>query len=324
MKGAGQKTQTTSIDPQTQKMRQEVFDRARMVSNQPYTAYQGEGVAGMTPSSTSAMSGLTELMPQYGNIRDFLSGNLAGGRPDTQPYDRAGSVSADALRGDPHAIAQLMNPYTQNVINATHGQFDKLRDQAALGANDAATRAGAFGGDRAALMKGARLGEIDSAEGSNIANLLQGGYSDIMNRALQGAGLGLQGQDLLSRYNLGAGGLRLGQGQAMTDAANSQLGALQSKFNMGDVQRQIQQARDDYSRGQFGEQRDWGLRGLNILQGGMSGMPYGQTSSEPLQRNAFAGALGGAMTGAQLGSVIPGLGTAAGGIVGGLGGLLFG
>ena len=331
MKGAGKQTTTTEMDPQTQKMRQEVFDRARMVSNQPYTPYTGEGVAGMSPASRSALGAMPGLMGQYGNIRDFLSGNLLPGgvtpngyNPQLGAYQNAGVTGANALGGDKGAIASLMNPYISNVIDASHGAFDKLRSQAALGANDAATRAGAFGGDRAALMKGARLGEVDSAEGQSIANLLSGGYDNAMNRAGAAANLGLSSQDLASRYglglgqlNLGAGQLRLGQGQALTGAANSELAARQAQFGMGDMDRQIQQARDDYARNQFLEGRDWNLRGLNILQGGLSGTPSGQSTSTPLQRNAFSGMAGGALTGSQIAGPY-------GAVVGGLGGLLFG
>ena len=189
MKGGGEKTVTQQLDPQTQKYRDEIFNRARSVSNQQYTPYTGPGVAGVNPLTNSAAQDMPRMLGQYGDVRDFLSGNLAGAAPNVSPYADAGATGAKALGGDQGAISSLMNPYQSQVIDAMHGQYDKLRNQSALDSNDAATRAGAFGGDRAALMKGARLGEVDSSEASNIANLLSGGYNDAMTRAGSAAGL---------------------------------------------------------------------------------------------------------------------------------------
>lgn len=80
-------------------------------------------------------------------------------------------------------IQQAMSPYLSNVVDATRGEFDFLRGQANMGVNQQATGAGAFGGSRHGVLAGTRLGEIDRAQGSQIANLLQQGYGQALNFA---------------------------------------------------------------------------------------------------------------------------------------------
>lgn len=264
-KGGKSQTVTQKLDPETQRMQREVFDRAREVSQQPYTPYGHQTVATVDPNTTQALD------------RFQRGANLGFG-------------GLDALAGDPNAIARLMNPYHSQVVGALGQHYDRMRNQAALGANDDATRAGAFGGDRHALLVGERQGALDRQQGADTANLLYGGYNDAMGRAGQLANLGFGASDRL--------------------------------FQGGDYLRNVdQQGLDDRYRRHL-EERDWGVRGLDILKSGMAGTPYGMSTNTPLHRNWGAGVLGGAATGAQIGSLVPGIGTAVGAGLGGLFGLL--
>jgi hypothetical protein len=93
--------------------------------------------------------------------------------------------------------------------------------------------------------------------------------------------------------------------------------ALGQQFGMGDYYRNINQAGIDNQVDRFNEQRDWGMRGLNIMNGTMNGMPTGQSTSQPLYNGGRGkAAVGGALAGAPFGP--------AGIVAGGLGGLLFG
>lgn len=264
LKGGGQQTTTQALDPATQRMQAQIYSRAQDVANEKYSTYGGPRVAGANPATQAALT-------QYGQV-----GGLAG-------------LGGRALGGDAAAFGQFMNPYQQNVIDQVGNQYDQLRSQAHLDANDAATRAGAFGGSRHAIAEGARLGQLDQGQAATVAQLQQQGFNDAQGRAAQAVNLGLSG--------------------------------LQGQAGLADYLRQIQQQGYDANLGQFNEQRDWGLRGLQALQGAVQGTPYGQSQSTPLTRNAGAGALGGALTGAQIGSAIPGVGTAIGAIGGGLLGL---
>lgn len=92
-----------------------------------------------------------------------------GGAPEGGWF--TGQITNDQLQG-------AMNPYISNVIDATRGEFDHLRAGASMGAGQQATQAGAYGGSRHAVMEGARLGELDRAQASQIAGLHQQGYQN--------------------------------------------------------------------------------------------------------------------------------------------------
>lgn len=323
---------TNQLDPATERYRNEVFNRARDVSNQSYIPYNKQTVAGPDIASSQALMGMSGMGGVYDSVgRGFNGASGAFGMvpngingPNIGPYAGAGANAARALGGDQGAISALMDPYQKNVIDALGGQYDQLRGKAEMATNSDATRAGAFGGDRAALLTGERLGALDRGQASDIANLLSSGYNSTMDRASGTAGLGLNAQNMAGQFGLGLGNLRLGAAQGQLGAAQGQLGvaqgregALMNQFGMGDYFRGINQQRLDSAHNAFNEQRDWGLRGLNVLQGGLTGMPYGNSQSQPLYNNKFGSVAGGAATGF-------GIGGPAGAVVGGLGGLLFG
>jgi hypothetical protein len=121
--------------------------------------------------------------------------------------------------------------------------------------------------------------------------------------------MGAQGMNLQAQ-NLGLGAV--GQAGQMS---LGQAGVAGQLAGMGDYNRQIQQQGLDSQYNQFLEQRDWDARQLGILQGGMTGMPYGTTQSQPLQRNVGSGMLGGAASGFAVGGPI---GAGIGGVLGGI------
>jgi len=249
-KGGGSQTVTQQLDPATKAMQQRVYNKAQEVAGQGYAGYQGPTVAQANPYITGAAQ-------QYQQL-----GGLAG-------------LGGRALAGDQDAFAQFMNPYQQNVIDATGRQYDQLRSQAHLNANDAATQARAFGGTRQAVTEGAALGQLDQGQAQTTAQLLQQGFGDAQQRALQAANLGM--------------------------------GALGQQAQLGDYLRQLQQQQLTNNQNAFNEQRDWGTRQLGILQGAFQGTPYGQSQTQPLYQNRLAGAAGGALTGFEVGGPVGGL-----------------
>ena len=108
----------------------------------------------------------------------------------------AGRVGLDALSGNADATKQLMNPYQQQVVDRMNEQFQYQNNQTMNQVNDAATRAGAFGGSRHGVTAGVALGENARNQGMQMAGLLQGGFDQTMNRAgqLAGYGMGAAGQ----------------------------------------------------------------------------------------------------------------------------------
>lgn len=125
-----------------------------------------------------------------------------------------GAVSG-ALAGQPD-VSAFMNPFQQNVLDSVQTQFDSVRNRTNRDISDRATAAGAFGGSREAVTRGAALADIARNETAQMAGLTAQGYSDAMNRAMQqqqfqaNTGQGLFGQ------GLGALGQQAGSGDAAT------------------------------------------------------------------------------------------------------------
>lgn len=345
---AGNQTTTTTPDAQTQQYRQSIWDKASQVAGQPYSSYQGRTVAGADPLSSQGVAQMQGAGGQYGDIygramnfglpnMSFGSGLTPGGGFNTSPYSQAGANGAAALGGDQAAIGRLLNPYQSNVIGALGNEYNHARDKSVMDVNDIATRGGAFGGDRQALMQGERLGALDRGQMSDVASLLHSGYSDAMNQAGTAANLGLSGGQIGNQYQLGVGDQRLrgqgmradytlGQGQQRLGALDRAQGAAAGQqgigkdiFGAGDYFRGIGQQGLDDLLARFNEKRGWGEHQLGIMTGAMNGMPTGQTQSTPLYRNPAAGFLGGAATGAGAGSL---LGPVGAGVGAGLGGFL--
>jgi hypothetical protein len=140
----------------------------------------------------------------------------------------------------PEQIQAAMNPYLGNVVDATRGEYDQLRAQAQNGSNQEATQAGAFGGSRAAVAAGARLGQLDQGEASTIAQLLQSGYGQALNFAGQQQQLRQQQlqeplfrqQNALSFLNLGMGPVGFNTTNNSTTMTNSS-GGLAELLGLG-------------------------------------------------------------------------------------------
>lgn len=100
------------------------------------------------------------------------------GAPIFNPEGRESFFIGADERPISEQIAPFFDPFQEQVVEATRGEFTRQRGLAGVAANQQATAAGAFGGDRAAIERGARIGAIDRAETSQIAGLLSGGFRD--------------------------------------------------------------------------------------------------------------------------------------------------
>lgn len=149
-------TQTSSPDEFGQQARQQVWDRAMNLAQQPYQAYNGQRTAGVDPMTTNALNGAAST------IRDF------------QNYKPGTLLSGD--------INAYQNPYQQSVINGVQGDYDRIRQQTSNQVNDAATQAHAFGGSRHGVAEGIALASTNRDEASQLAGLRSAGYTDAANR----------------------------------------------------------------------------------------------------------------------------------------------
>ncbi len=164
-----------------------------------------------TQASTQSLDGTTQdylkqIMQWAQHAGAAGPSPLVGGATDynTATMD-AGRTGLGALAGDPSAVSKLMNPYQTNVIDAMRKE-GAVTDQNTINTlNDAATRAGAFGGTRQGVATGVALAQNARDLNSNIAGLLNTGYDNTMNRAGNLAGMGFAGAG--ANANLGMGGI---------------------------------------------------------------------------------------------------------------------
>ena len=81
-------------------------------------------------------------------------------------------------------VQPFMDPYQQQVVGGVQQIYDRNRAQAMNQTSQQATMGGAYGGSRAAVLAGTRLGEQDVGQANTIAGLLSSGYQQSMNQAL--------------------------------------------------------------------------------------------------------------------------------------------
>jgi hypothetical protein len=117
----------------------------------------------------------------------------------------AGNLGFGALGGSQAAIAQLMNPYNQQVIEENRKGWDQTNTNTINQINDAATRARAYGGSRHGVAEGVALSQNNLAQMQQEAGLRSAGYDQAMQQAAQLAGYGFQGAGM--NANLGLGGV---------------------------------------------------------------------------------------------------------------------
>lgn len=175
--GGGSTTTTTKLDPQTQAY----VDYMRRVA----MGYGGAPTTGTTGNAPGAgWAGLAGSLMPHGTMNNpvapYYPPEIQQAQQQYGNYAQAGQQGLAALTGTgPNAF---MNPY----LAAMNPYFLQQRQQAVNAANDQATLAGAFGGDRS---------QIGAAVAGSQADINQAGfnyqaYNDAMQRALQAANLG--------------------------------------------------------------------------------------------------------------------------------------
>lgn len=178
-------------------------------------------------------------------------------------------LGVDALSGNADAMGKFYNPFETGVVDAASRDAQRLATEARMGIGDQATLSGAFGGSRHGVAEGQATGDIYNSAADRVAQLRYQGFSDAQTRALQAANLGM--------------------------------GINQQQFNAGDYFRNIQQDYNTSEKDRFDEARGWDVRNLGILQSGMTGLPYGQSTTTPGGSNPLMAGAGGALAGWQVG-----------------------
>ena len=182
--------------------------RGTALAQQPYQAYTGPLTAGTSPLQQTANTNAGNI-----NVPTSAMGAYTPGTFNTA------------------TAQQYMNPYLQASLDPQLAEARRQSQITQMGNAAQATKAGAFGGSRGALMDT----ETQRNLGTNLANITGQGYNTAYNNAQNQFNtennLGLQAQNQTNQFGLGAISAQAGLGA--TQRANEQEGitALQNQFN---------------------------------------------------------------------------------------------
>lgn len=224
MCGPKTNTTTTQTQPNANAMAayQNLLGTAQgTVNNNPFQSYSGQFVAPVNEQQYGGIGGIN----QYAGF--------------AQPYiqQAAGLATSAAAPIGPNQINQYLNPYTQQVVNATEAQFNNQNAQQQQQVLGNAALQGALGGDRTAVAQANLAGQQQLAQAPVIAGLYNQGYNTATQTAL--AEQQAQAQGAYSLGNLGVAGQQAG----LTGAG--------AQIQAGTLEQQTQQQYDAALYNQF-------------------------------------------------------------------------
>lgn len=278
----GGQTATTSqqntLDPFIREALMRNVQAATQVSQLPYQPYSGPRVADFRPVEQQAFD-----IAQQAATNQVGAQQLAQA---TEAAQRAATFSPEMFQQN---VQGFMNPYQQNVIDATMNRLAQARAErdAATKAQLAASRA--FGNERRGVYEAQLAGEQDRTTAETLANLYSQGYGQAANLASALPSQQLAGAAALAGY----GNQALQQQQAY---ANMLAG-------VGGQQRGMAQQNLDIAYQDFLAQRGYPIEQLRIFQSGLTGLPA-VTSSTQTQTTPGQGFLG---TASNVAGVLGGL-----------------
>jgi hypothetical protein len=278
-------TQTNyGFAPEVAPYAQDLLGQAKALTDveyNPYMQYQGERQAQFSPLQQQSFNNaaLMQTAPQLGDATSMAG--LAGlGALNTQyTFNPANFTSANAQA--------LMNPYMQNVVDIQKREAQRQSDIAGTQQQGQATKAGAFGGGRDAIMRAERERNL----GMQMNDIQSQGLNNAYNQAMQqfntqnqlnaqqsqfGAGLGLQGlQTAGSMANtLGQLGNTQYQQNMGINQMQNQYGLQQQQQMQGDINNKYQ----DYLNAQ-----NYPYKNLSFMSDIIRGVPLTQTGSSIYQ-----------------------------------------
>jgi hypothetical protein len=257
------------------------------ISQNPYKPYEANRIAGFSPlqqqSQQNAANMQTSGVTGFGTQLAGAAGlGALGARYDPTQFQ------ADQFGGD--AAQRYMSPYMQNVVDIQQREAQRQGDIAGTQLASQATKSGAFGGGRQAIMQAEAARNLAQQKGDIQARGLQSSYEQAQAqfnadqaRRMQaqqlaeqskqyGAGYGMQGLQtaLQGAGQLGAlGGQQFAQGMDINKLQNAYGGQQQALEQQG-----LTQAYQD-----FQNQQNYPYKQLGFMSDMINRLPLGQQST---------------------------------------------
>ena len=250
----------------------------------PYSTDPSNYVAGFSPLQSYAQSGAAglSLPANYGMATGQTLGAGAQLGMLSPQMGMAGANYA-SMATSPYATSAYMNPYLSSSLAPQLAEARRQYDITGQQQQSGATRAGAFGGSREALM--AAENRRNMAQQMN--QMIGQGYNQAFNQAQQaqqfGANLGLQGQ----QAQAGALAQQLAAANQLAGLGGQQLQAQQGIFNLqnqlGQQQQQQQQNIINQAVQNYATEQQYPFMQLGILNSMLRGLPMQQSSTQMYQ-----------------------------------------
>lgn len=301
--GGGSKTSSTSQNytPNVPQWLMDAYktntEQGISQANQPFNYTSSDVVQGFSDDQLNAFNMARGNVGQYQNVYDNALSSLS-------------DIQQQAMNGPTNSQLQnLMNPYTQNVIDATRTGATRQADIERNQINRSSQNAGAFGGSRQAVQNR----ELNQGLQTQLNNIQYTGLADSYNNAQNQFRTGLN-------QAAGATAQATNTATAANSYNNTDIGNL---LNIGGQQQQLgQQAKNfDFYKNytQPLEATNYTQQLLNAVPQGMYGYTSTNTQSAPSGGSGLGSLFGGALGLAGLG--LPGGGTIGGSLFSSLGGL---
>lgn len=247
-------TSTPQVPADVEAARRDLLARAQAFAAEPFPRYNQPRVAGFTPDQLAA----------FQTTRDIAgaSGALA---PLTPELTREGIAAARGLaqRLPDVNIQEYMSPYTQGVLDPAIRDIEERAARRRLELGQQAARTGSFGGSRQAIAESELERGTQRTIGEESARLRQQAY----NQALQQF---REDQQRIPQLYSGALS-QLGTGLAQTGGRLAT--EAQPLLNIGGMQQALGQQNLNALRQAFEEERDFPIRGIDVLRGSLGLTP---------------------------------------------------
>jgi len=279
--GLGRQTATTATTPQVPPdvtaARQDLLARARAYADEPFPLYNQPQTAGFTPDQLAGFEATRGLAAE--------SGALGALTPELiqQGITASRGLATTLPETD---ISAYMSPYTQAVLDPAIRDIEERSARERLRLGQQAARTGSFGGSRQAIAEG----ELERGTQRNIAEQSALQRQQAYNQALQQ--FRIDQQRIPELYSGMAGQVGAGLNQVAGRFGTEVNPILQ----IGGAQQALDQRNLDVLRRSFEEERDFPLRGIEVLRGSLGlssqNLGIGSQQSQP-GANPLATIIGG-------------------------------
>ena len=266
----------------------------------PYSTNMQDYQAEFSPLQQQAFQGASNLQTPG----QFGAGSQLAGASGLGSLGMAGQLSNtgnqyNQMATNPYATQAFMNPYLQQSLVP---QLDEMRRQYGINQTNQmsnATKQGAFGGSREALMAAENQRNMNTAMNQTIGT----GYNNAFNQAQQaqqfGANLGLQGNQA-ALQGFGQAGQAAGTlGQLGSQQLAAQQGILGTQSQMGGQQQAQQQNMINQAIQNYATEQQYPMMQLGNISSLLHGLPLQSTTTQTYQAQpGIASQIGALGTGA--------------------------